>query len=88
VTPAEAIMSQHPYTLSIVGHTHDYEHSSAREIIVGNGGAPLSGGVDYGFAMLNQQSDGSIAVDMVDYTSGMADTSFHFAVKPDGSPAN
>ncbi|HEY8088128.1 MAG TPA: metallophosphoesterase [Polyangiaceae bacterium] len=88
VNPAESIMYGHPYTLSIVGHTHSYSHSSQREIIVGNGGAPLSGGVDYGFGMLSQQADGSIAVDMVDYTSGMADTSFHFAVKPDGSPAN
>jgi hypothetical protein len=88
VNPAEVIMSQHPYTLSIVGHTHTYQHSGAREIIIGNGGAPLSGGVDYGFGMISQQSDGSIAVDVIDYTSGMADSSFHFAVKADGSPTN
>ncbi len=47
----------------------------------------MSGGVDYGFGMLSQQADGSIAIDMIDYTSGLADTSFHFALKPDGSPA-
>ncbi|MGH7294260.1 MAG: hypothetical protein ACRELB_04980, partial [Polyangiaceae bacterium] len=88
VNPAEIIMAKHPYTLSIVGHTHTYQRSSAREIIVGNGGAPLSGGADYGFGMLSQRADGSIAVDIVDYTSGMADTSFHFAVKPDGSAAD
>jgi hypothetical protein len=87
VNPAETIMSHHPYTLSICGHTHDYEHSGAKEIIVGNGGAPLSGGVDYGYGMINQQADGTIAVDMIDYNSGLADSSFHFVVNPDGSPA-
>jgi len=87
VTPAENIMSQHPYTLSLVGHTHTYEHPSAREIIVGNGGAPLSGGKNFGFAMISQQANGSLAVDMIDYSSGQADPSFHFAVNPDGSPA-
>jgi hypothetical protein len=87
VNPSENIMAMHPYTLSIVGHTHTYQHSAAREIIIGNGGAPLSGGVDYGYGMLSQQSDGTIAVDVIDYTSGLADPSFHFAVNPDGSPA-
>jgi hypothetical protein len=87
VGPAEIIMSNHPYTLSLVGHTHSYQRSGPREVIVGNGGAPLSGGVDYGFGMVSQQADGSIAVDMIDYTTGLADSSFHFAVKPDGSAA-
>jgi hypothetical protein len=87
VGPAENIMLMHPYTLSIVGHVHTYQRSGSREITIGNGGAPLSGTADYGFAMLSQQADGSIAVDMIDYTSGLADPSFHFAVKPDGSSA-
>jgi hypothetical protein len=87
VAPAETIMLKHPYTLSIVGHTHTYQHSGPREVIVGNGGAPLSGGADYGFAMLSQQADGSIALDMIDYSSGLADSSFHSVVNPDGSPA-
>jgi hypothetical protein len=87
VAPAENIMANHPYTLSIVGHTHNYQHSAAREIVVGNGGAPLSGSADYGFGMVSQQEDGSIAVDMIDYSSGLEDSSFHFAVHPDGSRA-
>jgi hypothetical protein len=78
----------HPYTLAIVGHTHSYERSGPREVIIGNGGAPLSGGVDYGFGMISQQGDGSIAVDVIDYTTGLADSTFHFALNPDGSPAN
>ena len=88
VTPSENIMAMHPYTLSIVGHTHTYERSGPREVIIGNGGAPLSGGVDYGFGMISQQGDGSIAVDVIDYTTGLADSTFHFALNPDGSPAN
>jgi hypothetical protein len=87
VNPAEIIMTKHPYTLSIVGHTHAYQHSGPREIIVGNGGAPLSGTGDYGFGMISQQADGTVAVDMIDYTSGLSDSSFHFAVNPDGSAA-
>jgi len=87
VGPAENIMAKHPYTLSIVGHTHSYQHSGPREVIIGNGGAPLSGTGDYGFGMISQQANGTIAVDMIDYTSGMADSSFHFAVNPDGSAA-
>jgi hypothetical protein len=85
VSPSEIIMSNHPYTLSIVGHTHSYQRSGPREVIIGNGGAPLSGGVDYGFGMVSQQADGSIAVDVLDYTTGLADTSFHFALNADGS---
>jgi hypothetical protein len=87
VTPSENILRNHPYTLAIVGHTHTYERTGQREVIVGNGGAPLSGSKNYGFGMVSQSADGSVAVDMIDYASGQADGSFHFAVKADGSAA-
>ncbi len=87
VSPSNQIIAQHPYTLEIVGHTHTYGHSSGREIIIGNGGAPLTGSGNYGFGLLKQRSDGAIVVDMIDYQSGASDPSFHFAVHPDGSPA-
>jgi hypothetical protein len=87
VSPSENVMSKHPYTLAICGHTHTYEHPSQREIIVGNGGAPLTGGKNYGFGMVSQRADGALDVDMIDYASGEVDSSFHFAVKADGSPA-
>lgn len=88
VTPSEEILAAHPYTLAICGHTHTYDHPKRREVIVGNGGAPLvSSTKGYGFAVLSQQPDGSIAVDMIDYASGRADTEFRFALKPDGSLA-
>lgn len=87
VSPAEQIMKNYPYTLSIVGHTHTYEKSGAKEVIIGNGGAPLSGG-NYGFGLIQQRdSDNAIMVDMIDYQSLQPDSSFHFAVNPDGSAA-
>lgn len=89
VSPAEQIMSKYPYTLSIVGHTHTYEKSGAKEVIIGNGGAPLSGGANYGFGYIQQRaSDNAIVVDMIDYQSLQPDSSFHFAVNPDGSAAS
>jgi hypothetical protein len=87
VTPSEQIMAKHPYTLAIVGHTHTYEHFTTREVIMGNGGAPLTGSKNYGFGLFSQRADGAIAVDMVDYSTGATDTGFRFAVKPDGTLA-
>lgn len=88
VTPSEGILASHPYTLAICGHTHSYEHPSRREVIVGNGGAPLSSSTKgYGFAIFSQRPDGSVAVDMIDYASGRPDPRFHFALNADGSAA-
>jgi hypothetical protein len=87
VTPSENIMLNHPYTLSIVGHAHTYQRTSQREVIIGNGGAPLTGNKNYGFGIVSQRPDGSLTVDMIDYASGQADGNFHFAVKADGSSA-
>ena len=87
VSPSEQIMTKHPYTLAIVGHTHTYYRGSNREVVIGNGGAPLSGGKDYGYAIMNQRTDGAIQVDMIHYSSGLADPQFRFAVKADGSAA-
>lgn len=86
VSPSEAIMARHPYTLSLVGHTHTYSHFPGREVLVGNGGAPLTGSKNYGFAVVTQRADLALDVDMVDYASGLSDSKFHFTVKPDGSP--
>lgn len=86
---SDAIISKNPYTLLIVGHSHTYSHhgSNAREVIIGNGGAPLSSSSkNYGFGLLSQRADGAIVVDMIDYQSLKADSSFHFVVKPDGTP--
>lgn len=86
-TPSEAIMAKHPYTLAIVGHTHTYDHPRTREIIVGNGGAPLTSGSNFGYALVTQRVDKAVQIDMFDMTTQKADLSFRFALKPDGTPA-
>jgi hypothetical protein len=85
VTPSEQVMARHPYTLAIVGHSHTYAHEreTPRQVIVGNGGAPLSG-KEYGFAVFSQRADGDIVVDMLHWQTLAADASFHFVVRPDG----
>jgi hypothetical protein len=66
---ADTIMSQYPYTLLIAGHTHTYAYySSQKQVIVGNGGAPLSGSVDYGYVIARQQGT-SIVFDSYDYST-------------------
>jgi len=75
VSPSDAIISQYPYTLYIVGHTHEFSHSSTREVIVGNGGAPISQG-DYGYATFTQTATGDIQVSNYDYNSNSAVSTF------------
>ncbi len=88
VLPSERIMAGHPYTLAIVGHSHTYAHEpeTPREVLIGNGGAPLTS-KDYGFGVFSQRVDGAIVVDMVQWQTGDADSAFHFAVKADGTAA-
>jgi hypothetical protein len=80
-------MARYPYTLAIVGHSHTYRHDAEtpREVVIGNGGAPLSG-KDYGFGVFSQRSDGAIEVDMLQWQTGAPDPAFHFAVDPNGNP--
>jgi hypothetical protein len=75
VAASEAIMASHPYTLAIVGHTHSYSHNAgSREIIIGNGGAPITSRKNYGFGLIQQRtSDGAIVVDMLDAITKLAD---------------
>jgi hypothetical protein len=88
IAGSEAIMAKYPYTLSIVGHTHTYYHGNgSREVLVGNGGAPLSS-KNYGFGLIQQRSDGAIVGDMINATTKQTDTLFHFVVKPDGTSTN
>jgi hypothetical protein len=87
VSPSDSIIAKYPLTLEINGHTHTYEWSDTNKVIVGNGGAPLTGSGDYGYALIQQQSDGDITVDMIDYMSGKADSSFHRVLTPSGSLA-
>ncbi len=62
-TEAESIMAGHAITLRLYGHTHEYSHQSPNILVQGNGGAPLrSPSGTYGFADVQQRSDGNIVV--------------------------
>jgi hypothetical protein len=89
VAGVDAVIANYPYTLLIVGHAHTYGHynSAPREVILGNGGAPLSS-KDYGYGLFSQRCDGAIVADEIDYMSGATDSQFHFVVTPTGSITN
>jgi len=68
---SQSIIAAHPVTLKIVGHTHTYAHySSSKEIIVGNGGAPLTSGNNYGYVVITRQANGNLLVQAKDYQTG------------------
>jgi hypothetical protein len=87
VSPSDSIIGSNPYTLLIVGHSHTYNWYSSQQPIIGNGGAPLTGGVNYGYGLIEQLSNGNISVDMIDYESGAKDSSFHKDFTPAGGSA-
>jgi hypothetical protein len=74
---ADTIISGHPLTLLIAGHTHTYAYySSEKQVIVGNGGAPLAGSVNYGYVIARQQSNGSILFNEYDYQTNAVSNTF------------
>jgi hypothetical protein len=85
VGPSEMLIAQQPYTIGIFGHTHTYRHDT-KDVVVGIGGAPLSGAMNYGYVLANRRTDGAIEFTAKDYMTGMVFD--HFAVKADGTPAN
>lgn len=83
VTPSDEILKHHPWTLLLVGHTHTYEWlSSKREVIVGIGGAPLTGSIDYGYVLARQRTDGAIQFSVHDWQT--QETVARFAVNAAG----
>ncbi len=73
---ADTIISQHPYTLLIAGHTHTYEYfASEKQVIVGNGGAPLSNTVDYGYVIARQQGSSFVFTEY-DYATNAVNGTF------------
>ncbi len=86
VTPSGTIIAAHPYTMLIVGHSHTYKHLSQKEVIVGNGGAPLTTGAAFGYGIVQRRTDGTILFTFYNYkTHAVLDS---FAVNADGSPAS
>jgi hypothetical protein len=71
VTASESIVTSHPYTLELLGHTHEYRREDTQHVISGNAGAPLSSG-NYGLLIIEQGSDGNITVSEIDEATGQA----------------
>jgi hypothetical protein len=85
VTPSAAIMAQNKYTLLLAGHTHTFEYfASERQVITGNGGAPLTGSINYGYVVAEQRADGAMVFKEYDYSTNAVQKTF--VVKPDGTP--
>jgi Calcineurin-like phosphoesterase len=84
VAPSVDIVSKHPLTLNLVGHIHTYRHDAdSFELLVGNGGAPLSTAVDFGYTIITRKPDGTLDVSSFNYmTNALID---QFALNPDGS---
>jgi len=84
VEPTTLTLARFPLTMLITGHTHTYQHVPAyREIIVGNGGAPLTSAYNYGYVIVARQSDGTLQVTSKDYQT--LATVDQFSVNPDGT---
>jgi hypothetical protein len=82
---ADATIGEHPYTLLITGHTHTASRVLAnKEIIVGNGGAPLASG-SYGYAIVQQMPNSNVGVSFYDVNNVLDQ---HFVVDPSGSPVH
>jgi hypothetical protein len=86
---SDAITSKFPYTLALVGHSHSYRKNGPKEVLFGNAGAPLTGAgtKQFGYGVFSQRADGAIQVDAIQVDTGLADSTFRFAVKPDGTVA-
>jgi hypothetical protein len=82
----DAILATVPYTLIIVGHSHLYSHhTSAKEVVMGLGGAPATGPLDYGYLTVTQDASGDLTVAEFDYLTGARNASFK--IHANGSPA-
>jgi hypothetical protein len=67
------VVRQHKFALFLTGHNHLYKHmtvDNGRDIILGTGGAPLiAGGSFHGYAIIEQQTTGHLAVTVYDINS-------------------
>jgi hypothetical protein len=84
VAPSDASLGAHPYTLLIAGHSHTFEYRGYdKEVIIGNGGAPISGSVNYGYVIAERRADGAIQFSAKDYQTRAVFSSF--VVQADGT---
>jgi hypothetical protein len=72
------IIRNHKFALFLTGHSHLYRHltaDSGRDLVLGTGGAPLiSGGAFHGYAVVDQQGDGTLKVSVYDISNALQDS--------------
>ncbi len=79
VAPMDAMLAGSAYDLLIVGHDHEFaDRSSEGYVVVGNGGAPISGRYGYGYVTI-QQVDRGFTV--TDYDAETASPTASFGVR-------
>jgi hypothetical protein len=74
ISQMDSMLRSATYDLLIVGHSHTFSHSG-NQVIIGNGGAPLAGAVNYGFATIAQTASGFV-VTQYDYMTAMPVATF------------
>ncbi len=85
VVPSGNLLKKYPFTLLLAGHTHTYEYfPGKKEVILGNGGAPLATAINYGYGVMRQHADLNLEFNVYDYASHAV--LGHFVVKPNGVP--
>ena len=72
VTASESVVGAHPYTIELLGHTHEYRHVDTKHVISGNAGAPLTSGGQYGLLIVEQLANGNVTVSEIDESTGNA----------------
>jgi hypothetical protein len=77
ITDSDPIIEQGPYNILIVGHSHYFQYIGFRkEVVVGNGGAPLdSTSATFGYATVQQTASGFL-VNSYDYQTAASLQSF------------
>jgi hypothetical protein len=74
VPSVDGMLANASYDLLIAGHSHSYYHFG-KTLVVGNGGAPISGNTPFGYAIVDQQANGFV-VTQRDYATGQPLSSF------------
>jgi hypothetical protein len=69
------VIRNHKFSMLLTGHSHEYYHEpradNGRDLVIGNGGAPLiAGGTFNGYGIVEQKSDGSLVFTMYDVATG------------------
>ena len=87
VTPSKTIIKKYPSTLKIYGHTHTYAHyASEHAVVCGNGGAPLTSGTNYGYAVVERLTDGNIQFTEYDYATNAVLEQFRLTATGTAAP--